>query len=132
VINISEDQAFHRVPKILLVNPDHDARIATAFVLKDLQCKVVELPTLAAAFTLLNVANPFDAIFMELASPLQQGLEFLEKVKMRHPDAKVVITSSHNEPEMQSRMVECGASFFITERYNKTLYHDVLKQLNLI
>lgn len=118
--------------KSLVVNPNHDIRKITSRLLQQLGCNVVELPTYETAFAILKVMNPFDVIFLELDTPVDAGLNFLQQIKSHHPYAIIVATSSLDDSELQNKALGCGAVYCIFERHSRTTYHNVLKAISKI
>lgn len=112
--------------KVLLVDDNADNRFLTGRILKQLGCDVIEFPAADCALTLLNVANPFRAIFTDLHMPGIDGLEFLETVKNRYPDAYVVAISSSPHPELQEKALSKGASYCIFDQHTRDRYKAAL------
>jgi CheY-like chemotaxis protein len=112
--------------KVLIVDDNPDNRFLTGRILKQLGCEVIEFPAANPALTLLNIANPFRVIFTDLHMPGIGGLEFLEQVKNRYPDAYIVATSSSPHPDLQEKALLKGASYCIFDRHTRDTYKAVL------
>jgi DNA-binding NarL/FixJ family response regulator len=56
-----------------------------------------------------------DAIVIDLNLPHVHGLEVCRQVKQLKPEAKVIVYSAMNEPDVEQRAFEVGASAFVVK-----------------
>lgn len=115
--------------RVLVVDDNPDARFLTSRILKQLGCEVITCPGAVQALEELRDSNPFSAIFTDLHMPGMGGLEFLEAVKRRYPDAYLIATSASKHPELQNEAVSKGASYCIFEQHTKEAYRAALDKI---
>ena len=56
--------------------------------------------------------SPPDLVFMDIRLPGENGLEVTKKIKMRHPDVKVIILTGHDLPEYREASLRYADYFF--------------------
>jgi two-component system, response regulator YesN len=54
-------------------------------------------------------------IFMDINLPGESGLQLTKKIKARHPDANVIILTSHDLPEYREAAIRFGANDFLVK-----------------
>ena len=52
-------------------------------------------------------------IFMDIRLPGENGLELTQKIKVTHPETRVMILTSYDTQEYREAAVRCGANCFI-------------------
>lgn len=103
--------------RILLVD-DH-AVVRTGFRL--LLQSIAEISVAAeadcgeAALKLYGEISP-DVVVMDIAMPGMGGLEALRRIRARHPGAKVLALSAHDDPMHARRALQEGALGFLSKR----------------
>jgi len=68
-----------------------------------------------AALTRYAELTP-DALVMDLAMPGMGGLEALKRIRSRHPQARVLALSAHDDPVHARRALQEGALGFLSKR----------------
>lgn len=84
---------------ILLIEDDHDIRVAFRMALENCGFSVISVTTGWDALSLLKKINPPHLIILDLAMPIMSGEEFLN-YKNRHTtlaDIPVLIVSCHQD-----------------------------------
>ena len=78
-----------------------------------LECDVVG--TVADGSAVLEATGRLrpDVILVDLNLPNVNGLETCRQIKRAYPEAKVIVFSAMNDPEVQQRCFEVGASAFL-------------------
>ena len=64
---------------------------------------------------LAAIAQPFDAIVLDLSMPGRSGIELLAEVKHRCPKVPVLIMSLHGEEHFAVRALRAGAAGYLTK-----------------
>jgi len=72
---------------------------------------VAEATTGESALTVADTFKP-DAVVLDLMLPDMTGIEVLEALRERHPDAKVAVFTNYPYPAFRKRCLELGASHF--------------------
>jgi DNA-binding NarL/FixJ family response regulator len=54
-----------------------------------------------------------DVVVTDISMPSLNGLDAIRQIRMRHPDAKVVVLTMHNETQLASDAFRAGASGFM-------------------
>lgn len=64
---------------------------------------------------LAALAQPFDAVVLDLSMPGRSGIDLLTEIKHRHPKLPVLIMSLHGEEQFAVRALRAGASGYLTK-----------------
>jgi DNA-binding NarL/FixJ family response regulator len=64
--------------------------------------------------------NNFDLLLLDISLPGIHGEELIEKIQRVHSKPPILILSMHNEPAIAKRMIQAGASGFITKGSSST------------
>ena len=101
-------------PRVLLAE-DHPGMAKAVCRLLALDCDVVG--TVSDGSAVLEAAQRLqpDAIVIDLNLPHVHGLEVCRQVKQLKPEAKVIVYSAMNEPDLEQRAFEVGASAFVVK-----------------
>lgn len=79
-------------PEILVVDDDQDFAASLAELIREQDCNVTLASSSMDALTLFD-CQPFDLVFLDLKMPGISGIECFFKLRKRHPDALVIITT---------------------------------------
>jgi DNA-binding response OmpR family regulator len=63
----------------------------------------------------LAVAEPFDAVILDLGLPGQHGVDVLREIRGQRPDLPVIMLTARDEPEVRERCLAVGATGFVTK-----------------
>src|SRR5687768_14117543 len=118
--------------KVLVVDDNGDTRFSTARILKHLGCEVTEFPDAYTALKLLVFHNPFDVIFVDVFMPGMNGLQLVEIIRVRYPDARVVLISSGPWATAHPEIEQMQAAACILGDHSREKYRAVLQDLKLI
>jgi DNA-binding NarL/FixJ family response regulator len=64
---------------------------------------------------LAALADPFDAVVLDLSMPGRDGFDLLAEIKHRHPKLPVLIMSLHGEEQFALRALRAGAAGYLTK-----------------
>lgn len=104
--------------KIFLVDDSALARKLIIKILEKTEHQVVgEAETGEKAILNFRKLNP-DVIMMDLDMPGMGGLEAAAKIRVNHPEVKVVIVSAHEKNYFSDELEKIGTSYFITKPIN--------------
>ena len=90
-----------------------------------LECDIVG--HVADGRTVLDVAQRLqpDVIVVDLNMPHVHGFEVCRQIKQDNPDARVVVFSAMNDPDIKQRCTEVGASAFLLKGMGDDLLSTV-------
>jgi DNA-binding NarL/FixJ family response regulator len=99
----------------VLLAEDHPAVAKAVCRLLALDCEVVG--TIADGSAVLEAAQRLqpDAIVIDLNLPNVNGLEACRQITQANPEAKVILFSAMNDPDIKKRALEVGASAFVSK-----------------
>jgi DNA-binding NarL/FixJ family response regulator len=99
-------------PRVLIAE-DHLAVAKAVCRMLSLDCEVVG--TVADGGAVLEAAQRLkpDVIVVDLNLPHVHGLEVCRQIKHDDPDARVIVFSAINDPDIRQRSLEVGASAFV-------------------
>ena len=99
-------------PRVLIAE-DHPGVAKAICRLLALECDIVG--HVADGRAVLDAAQRLqpDVIVVDLNLPHVHGFEVCRQIKQDNPDAKVVVFSAMNDPDIRQRSVEVGASAFV-------------------
>ena len=97
----------------VLVAEDHPAMAKAVCRALALDCEVVgSVADGSAVLEAVQRLQP-DVIVVDLNLPHVHGFEVCRQIKHDNPDARVVVFSAMNDPDIRQRSVEVGASAFV-------------------
>jgi DNA-binding NarL/FixJ family response regulator len=101
-------------PRVLIAE-DHPGVAKAVCRLLALDCDVVG--TVADGSAVSEAAQRLkpDVIVIDLNLPHVHGLEACRQVKQVNPEAKVIMFSAMNDPDVKERSFEVGASAFVSK-----------------
>jgi len=99
-------------PRVLLAE-DHPAVAKAVCRVLAMDCEVVGMVRDGSA--LLEAAQRLqpDVIVVDLNLPIVNGLEACRQITQVDPEAKVIVFSAMNDPDVRQRSFEVGASAFV-------------------
>jgi len=99
-------------PRVLLAE-DHHAVAKAVCRMLSLDCEVVEI--VADGSAVLEAAQRLqpDVIVVDLNLPNVNGLEACRQITQVDPEARVIVFSAWNDPDITQRSFDVGASAFV-------------------
>jgi two-component system chemotaxis response regulator CheY len=108
---------------IMVVDDSMIIRRGIANILKELGFNVVgETGTGAEAVALYDMLKP-DLVTMDITMPVMTGNEALKRIKAKHPDAKIIMITSHGEEQLVMEAILAGAKGYVL----KPITHEKLR-----
>jgi DNA-binding NarL/FixJ family response regulator len=97
----------------VLIAEDHPGVAKAVYRVLALDCEVVGMVSDGSA--LLEAAQRLqpDVFVVDLNLPNVNGLEACRRITQVNPDAKVIVFSANNDPDVIQRSFEVGASAFV-------------------
>ena len=110
--SLDEGQCVPTRPRVLIAEDHAGVAKAVCRVLA-LDCDVVG--TVADGSAVLEAVQRLqpDVIVVDLNLPKVNGLEVCRQITQLNPDAKVIVFSAMNDPDVKQRCFELGASAFV-------------------
>ena len=56
-----------------------------------------------------------DVVFLDIAFPQDNGIQFISAIKRMAPDARIVVLSSHDSTEYKEASIRKGADYFLSK-----------------
>jgi DNA-binding response OmpR family regulator len=104
------------LPRILVVEDDQTFRETVAEILRDVGYKVRGARTLRKATKRLT-KHKFDLVLTDLHIGSDSGFQVIQVALQKRPNAKIVMMSSHNDPDVIQQGLESGAARFIAKPF---------------
>ena len=101
-------------PRVLLAEDHPEVAKAVCRVLA-LECEVVgSVADGSAVLEAVQRLQP-DVIVVDLNLPNVNGLEACRQITQVNPEAKVIVFTAMNDPDIRQRAIEVGASAFVSK-----------------
>jgi len=114
-------------PRLVLVVDDDDMiRRLLRTVLEADEIEVVEAPDGEAALSALADLQP-TVIVLDVMMPGLDGLEVCRRID--HENAKVVMLTARDDPELERAAIEAGADAFLTKPFSSIELLDLIERL---
>jgi DNA-binding NarL/FixJ family response regulator len=103
-------QCLLKRPRVLIADDAPGVAEAVSWLLRALDCEVVG--TVADGRAVLSAVQSLqpDVILVDLNLPNVNGLEACRQIIQVNPDAKVIVFSASNDPDLAQLALEAGAS----------------------
>ena len=109
-----EGQQLPKRPRVLIAE-DHTGVAKSVCRVLAWDCEVVG--TIADGSAVVEAAQRLepDVVVVDLNLPHVHGLEACRQIKQVKPDAIVIVFSAMNDPDLEQRSLEVGASAFVNK-----------------
>jgi two-component system, NarL family, invasion response regulator UvrY len=101
--------------RVLLVDDHEIVRKGLRAILDDRFAGIEVAEASSGDQALLALAQPFDAVILDLSMPGRSGIDLLAEIKHRYPKLPVLIMSLHSEEQFAVRALRAGASGYLTK-----------------
>lgn len=102
--------------RILIVEDDEDLCTMLGTILFAKHRNIESAYTLAQASTYLLKQEP-DIILLDQNLPDGKGFDFLKKITLTHPHAKIIMMTSHTFKDDEQHPLKLGASYFMPKPF---------------
>jgi two-component system response regulator HydG len=104
--------------RLLLVDDDEDACRLLREVLERESYEVVQALSVDEAIAKYHREGPFDAVLTDLRMPGASGLDLLQYVRERDPDALVLVLTAFGDASAAGEAIRAGAYDFVSKPYD--------------
>lgn len=73
---------------------------------------------------ILNSADNYDVILLDLIMPVKDGLYVLEELKKRGIEKNIIVETSYNEPKIIRKVSEYGVNYYVLKPFNLSDLED--------
>jgi two-component system invasion response regulator UvrY len=101
--------------RVLLVDDHEVVRKGLRSILDDRFAGIEVAEAATGDEALAQLAQPFDAVILDLSMPGRSGIDLLAEIKHRHPKLPVLIMSLHGEEQFAVRALRAGAAGYLTK-----------------
>lgn len=114
---------------ILIVDDQHEVRRVLRSGLESLglKYKVMDTPSAEEAMLIL-FRQKVDLLVLDFRLPGITGLEFMEKVRRRNPDVKVIMITGVQDRQIKRQLAEAGASAFFFKPVNMNEFLEAVEK----
>ena len=112
-----------------------DSNLARKQVLRSLPQALsenVQLATNGQEAVEVLTSQKIDVLFLDLTMPVLDGVGVLTEIKSRGIEVMVFVISADIQPEMQSKVLELGASAFLRKPVQQEVLNQQLTQYGLV
>ncbi|HET6515575.1 MAG TPA: endopeptidase La, partial [Thermodesulfovibrionales bacterium] len=117
----------NKKPRILVVDDEEVARKNLDHILKKEDYSVVTAADGAEAMDKM-VHSDFDIVLTDLRMEAMNGIDLLEKVRLRYPDTKIIMITAHATVDSAVEAMKKGAFHYITKPFKLDQVRSVLRQ----
>ena len=108
-----EEEAADAALRILIADDAPDIRLLLKMYLTDTRLEVVGEATNGAEAVELAGSEKPDAVILDLAMPVMDGLEAIPLIKKASPNTKIVVLSGFDADKMAERALGLGAETYL-------------------
>lgn len=112
----------------LIIDDEPDICFLLNGILKKMNFSAEMVNSIAAANTLLLSYSP-KIIFLDNHLPDGLGVDFIETIKIKNPQAKIIMITAHDSASDRKLAYNQGVSDFIGKPFTKEAIHKSVKQL---
>lgn len=114
-------------PKILVLDDEEIVRVSCKKCLTP-EGYDVDVAANGVEGLAMTENNRYDVILTDLKMPDMDGMEFLVKVKERHPDTKVIMITGYSTVEHAVKAMRMGAFNYIEKPFTPDALIDAVKE----
>ncbi len=114
--------------RILIVDDSELVRVKLRAMLEQLGCDVSEAPNGVVALDIYTSEYP-ELVICDINMPEMDGLEFLETLIDREPNALVVMLTSIEDDEVLTKCLMAGAQAYLTKPFDPETTYNTLNDI---
>jgi DNA-binding NarL/FixJ family response regulator len=118
-----------KVPRIMLAD-DHTLIVEAIRNLLEPRCEVVGAVSDGRALVELAASLKPDAVLVDIAMPLLNGLDAMRQLKVKMPEIKLICLTMNEDPDLAAEAMRAGASGYLLKTSPATeLFHAIQEVL---
>jgi DNA-binding response OmpR family regulator len=114
--------------KVLIIDDETDICYLLSTLLKQRNLEPGYVNTLSDAQKALEKETP-GIIFLDNHLPDGLGINFIEYIKSRFPEAKIIMITAHDTATDKHKALTQGADFFISKPFSRDIIYKTVDQL---
>ncbi|WYP26129.1 response regulator [Alkalihalobacillus sp. FSL W8-0930] len=103
--------------KLLVVDDQYGIRVLLNEILQKDGYSVHQAANGVQALSIVQDENP-DLILLDMKIPGMDGLEILRRIKVTHPDIKVIMMTAYGELNLINEAIELGAVSYFSKPFD--------------
>ena len=115
--------------KALIIDDESDICYLLSTLLKQKNLSATYVNSLSAATKALEVNAP-EIVFLDNHLPDGLGMNYIQHIKLYHPETKIVMITAHDTPTDRNRALSVGADYFIGKPFTRDIIFKTVEQLN--
>ena len=129
--NFNKDKTGNdrKVSQILIVDDEGDVCYLLSKLLKERGMEFEQVNTIGQAETFLMEKTP-DILFLDHNLPDGQGINFINNVRDKYPDVKIVLITAHDNLITRNRALRNGADIFLSKPFTSKQVFDAIEKLS--
>ena len=120
------------MPKRVLIVEDSPAmrQLLMLAIRRFPQVEVDEVGDGVAALKALTTST-YDVVFVDLNMPILDGMKLIKRIREdeRYGDARIVVVTTEERPEVEKQALELGASHYVRKPVNRRAIERVLRDV---
>ena len=116
------------ITKVLIIEDEGDTAFLLSTILKDRQFQIEQVNTMAQAATFLEEEAP-DLVFLDNRLPDGLGINYIEYIKDRYPEAKIVVITAHVSSSDKKKAMNKGADIFLAKPFTQEQVRNAVEEL---
>jgi DNA-binding NarL/FixJ family response regulator len=118
-----------KVPRIMLAD-DHTLIVEAIRNLLEPSCEVIGAVSDGRALVELAASLKPDAVLVDIAMPLLNGLDAMRQLKVKMPEIKLICLTMNEDPDLAAEAMRAGASGYLLKTSPATeLFHAIQEVL---
>jgi len=114
--------------KVLIIDDETDICYLLSTLLKQKNFETEFVNTLSDATRSLEKEEP-GIIFLDNHLPDGLGINYIEYIKLNHPNSKIVMITAHDTAVDRQRAISEGVDFFIGKPFTRDTIYQTVDQL---
>lgn len=117
-------------PGALIIDDEYDICFLLSRILRTNNLTVEFVNSLEGGRVLLEKFNP-GVIFLDNHLPDGFGIDFIDYVKNKYPNTKVVMVTAHDTSEDRQKALQKGADLFISKPFSAAQIKAAIDKVNI-
>ncbi|MBM0065821.1 response regulator [Alkalicoccobacillus gibsonii] len=113
--------------KLLVVDDQYGIRVLLNEILQKDGYAVYQAANGVQALSIVKEENP-ELILLDMKIPGMDGLEILRRIKVTHPDIKVIMMTAYGELNLINEAIELGAVSYFSKPFDIDDVRQVIRE----